>query len=156
MGTLFLNATQHNLTKEQKEKIEETYGAILIKNLKDTAPKLFFLLSNSPSDKEDIFNLAKKFAGYIGELCQSYKRTVVHLPIGAPSFLWVFSQSLANTQAIYGREIEVVFSYSKRNTVENPDGSKTVFFRFEKFISYKLSLYPPDYYGGSPVAPLWE
>ncbi len=125
---IFLNATAHDLTKEQVEAVEKTFGKnIVICNLREDSPELFSELTNCPSDLGDLRKLLEKFIFYINQL----NPFAIHLPIGSPAFMFLFSRES------YG--IISVFSHAEREVIETKkdDGSvvKTSVFKFKKFIN---------------------
>ena len=120
---------QHTPTPEQLKELEER-GTI--EYLKEISPKLFGKLANSPSSLKELSDLADE----LYTLCQKYYTVV--LPIGSPAFNFLFA-SMYNTlgeakMAGYHRNFVCAFAHTERLSVDNPDGTKTIKFKYEKFI----------------------
>jgi hypothetical protein len=123
-NVVFLNATQHNLTKEQIEaipKLAERYVTnpqIQILNLKDIEPELFNELKNIKFG-ELTYQLAVRLNNLIHRILvfgehtnfKEVHRLFVHLPIGSPKFMFEFAITLYRYA---DAKIVPVFSHTDR------------------------------------------
>ena len=124
--TGILNATAHVLTEEQIADLSKSYPGHKVFNLKDNNPDLFNKLTQTPADREELRNLARRLI----DQAATYHRII--FPIGSPAFAYEFA---VLADPVIGDRI--LFAHSVREFVEEAqaDGSvkKTNVFKHVKF-----------------------
>ena len=153
---LFLNLTNHSLTKEQLEAIEglEKEKEVIIINFSDlvshsnmiTVPrvvakeveKLLPKLRQSPAYESELYGVVSALYDILDVIGQmDWDRVYVHMPTGSPSFMFLVAYTW-DVRLSYLEKVYPVFSHTKREVTEikKADGSveKRTIFKFEKFI----------------------
>lgn len=143
MKSLFLNITQHNLSREQVIAINEI-GSVLVGYNEAFKDNDFLIdnLKNSPSAYNEIRDLVKVF---LNELFSFYNRSVedgliensdtmyVHLPIGSPAFNFKLAYEIGKQPYYNFENFQFIFSHTEKISVEE-NGVKTSKFVFSHFI----------------------
>lgn len=126
-----LNCTQHTLTNEQLDELENDYNADLFLDLKDDNAELFGKLSNMKGD-ENLMSLALEF------LDATKDADYYILPIGTPAFVFALGRASMELEHDEFLESPFLFSFSERvvSEIKNEDGSvsKTSIFKHKKFL----------------------
>jgi len=145
VGVVFLNATQHELTRDQIKEIPKFISRFIggnvqaqtqVLNLKDIAPELFNKLKNIKYG-DNTFKLAIDLCNLVHEILTFKTHTVfkdvyrvfIHLPIGSPKFMFEFAivlYQLADSRII------PVFSHSER-VVEEKVNEKGEIIKVSRF-----------------------
>lgn len=124
---IILNTLQHQLQDNQI--IELLRLGYEIINLRDANPELFSKLANSPSEEEEILELAEEFADFILNF------PAVLLPLGSPAVMFATAMQLKDLQTT---KKNFFFAHSIRisEDVPQPDGTikKIQIFKHEKFL----------------------
>jgi len=152
LKVVFINATQHELTQEQKDAIkpfvERLVGdggdvEVTITNLKDELPELYNQLSNIPYGT-NTQPLIESLINKVVEIGDRYNAslTLIHFPIGSPRFMF----EVAMVYAYLFRDGSIgdvypIFSHTERKVVEEKldDGSMKKVSVF-KFNGYEIPL----------------
>jgi len=114
----FLWACQHNPTQEQLDQLNK-FGQVVY--LKDVNPDVFNKLSNLdgneflPSVAKSLLKVAKDDNGDFDK--------VLVMPIGSPAFLMAFGMLISEYRE--ANQPSVILAHSSRESVDNPDGTKT-------------------------------
>lgn len=131
----FVNCTQHALTPDQRANAIERFGATEFVEFRDANPELFARLAQIEPN-EDLKVLAWIFSDWLIELGTD---AVVHLPIGSPGFQFVLGETIGQARTSGVRYPLIVFSHSRRDSVDvpQPDGTvkKNQVFTFERFLA---------------------
>jgi hypothetical protein len=149
---IFLNCTQHQLTKKQLDRVYDIWGttqtaegelvrnSITISDIKDT-----LVYEKIKESEDDIIGLASQVNALTLYLLQlkianQDSNLIVHLPIGSPAFMYHFTiglQLLMRNNELF--DCRIVFSHSKRTIVEKEVYGKIVKqieFVFEDYIIF--------------------
>lgn len=125
MTKVFINYSNHPMYKWSEEQLNAA------KEISDTFQDIEFPQINPEATEDDIINLVKEQLGYILDINREMDDITIHIA-GEMTFVAYFI-SYCNK---WCKNVTCITSTSKRNTVENPDGSKTIKFEFVKFRRY--------------------
>lgn len=121
---MFINLSNHPSSKWSKEQLDAA------RQMSDGGIIDIPFPNIDPRAKEaDIFKLAREYTNRILALKEQPLEHTVHV-MGEMTFTY----TLVNILQLYG--MTCVASTTERNVTENPDGSKTVSFRFVRFRFY--------------------
>jgi len=142
MKKIFINLTNHELTKDQLDYLKSKNFEIINRE-EIFIHKILEVMRNSPDNSKDITyytNIIKSILQiYLEEHFTNDTHIWVHLPVGSPAFNSLLHIALCNIIENFPN-FKLVYSHSKRiiEEIKNEDSSvtKVTRFKFEKFIVF--------------------